>query len=358
LTVATETKLLLTVTNNGSQHTFKGWLKRASNGAVISGEIVSLKVNETGYVFSTASDGGFNTTLDLKPVDNNKTTFMITVSYNGSTPQNATAWTYTLNGTRYAACTTLYFGLKPSANTTVLTVDPQATEAVAQAKTQEQMQQEAQSDGTTIIWPEFSWLYPWFRLHVQVKVNPTMHVALNPLLPGGELTEWSGDLVELFADLVEEALTDMIIEVCGLLGLYLGAKALAIMGRGAQPWLFGLALVTEAVKYGLQIYLFAKSWSDRIGMLAQALVSTILGLFALAKIDVLLKFVKAVASVLPQSVASALHLLVDRLLPIFNSVGSAFSFCRDLIDYIELAGDLVFAAASWTRFFLLSAGVP
>ncbi|NWF86892.1 hypothetical protein HXY32_03680 [Candidatus Bathyarchaeota archaeon] len=68
-------------------------------------------------------------------------------------PSNATAYAYTPNGTRYAVCTTIQFGYKfcyqsllscckstyavcttiqfgykPSANSTILTVEPQATQ--------------------------------------------------------------------------------------------------------------------------------------------------------------------------------------------------------------------------------------
>jgi hypothetical protein len=44
-----------------------------------------------------------------------------------------------LDGTRYASCTTTYIGIKPSANSTILTVDPVATMANMQNKTPEQI---------------------------------------------------------------------------------------------------------------------------------------------------------------------------------------------------------------------------
>jgi hypothetical protein len=128
LTVATSTRLLLNVADEGLLHTISGWLKYNSTGVV--GEKVTIKINETTTQLTTGTAGFFSLTQDLKPVDNKPTTYIVTASYNDSTPANATAWAYAMDGQRYAACTTTYFGFKPSANSNILTADPQAPKAM------------------------------------------------------------------------------------------------------------------------------------------------------------------------------------------------------------------------------------
>jgi len=83
----------------------------------------------------------------------------------------------TLNATNlkeeiYIVCTTIYFGYLPTANMTWLTVEPQTAHVVTPTKTPEQSQQEAEQAGWLNIWHEFTWWYPWYRLHVEVNINP------------------------------------------------------------------------------------------------------------------------------------------------------------------------------------------
>ncbi len=87
---------------------------------------------------------------------------------------NVAIWTRMLDGTRYAACTTMqYNGYKPSANTTMLTVDPRAT-GMMTAKSPEQMQQEAESGNHLATEAKFSWWNPWFWLQSTVRDNQPM----------------------------------------------------------------------------------------------------------------------------------------------------------------------------------------
>ena len=80
-------------------------------------------------------DGSFSLTLNLQPASNRPTVYRITASFDGDTPSNATAYAYTPNGTRYAVCTTIQFGYKPSSHIATLTVEPQATQVETPTKT-------------------------------------------------------------------------------------------------------------------------------------------------------------------------------------------------------------------------------
>ena len=50
-------------------------------------------------------------------------------------------------------------------NPEMITVDPHSTQVMQATETPEQMQQEAEQSGWFRVEPEFSWWYPWFRLH-------------------------------------------------------------------------------------------------------------------------------------------------------------------------------------------------
>lgn len=165
LTVATSTRLLLNVSNDGTEHTIKGWLKYNSTGVV--GEKVTVKVNETATQLTTGTAGFFSFTQDLRPTDNKPTMYTVTVSYNGSTPQNATALAYAADGQRYAACTMIYFGYKPSANATTLRVDAQATEAMTATENP------PAPAGWLQLWgpDSFSIFPPFFKFHAKVSID-------------------------------------------------------------------------------------------------------------------------------------------------------------------------------------------
>ena len=128
-------------------------------------------------------DGSFSLTLNLQPASNRPTVYRITASFDGDTPSNATAYAYTPNGTRYAVCTTIQFGYKPSSHIATLTVEPQATHTDTPTKTPEQLQKEAENSGWLSIYNEFSWWYPWYRLHFVGKYNgeTMIDVGIAPL---------------------------------------------------------------------------------------------------------------------------------------------------------------------------------
>jgi hypothetical protein len=194
-------------------HMVQGWLKW--NGTGVCGKQVKVMVNDTEYLPSlTDVNGYFRLSLDLQPVNNQSTTYMITASFEDTSqePLNCTAWAKTLDGQDYAVCTTVQYGYKPSTNYASVTVEPRATQitadegtSVSQAnetttqssaqvppqKTPEEMQKEAEDNGALKIWHEFSWWPPWYRLHINATIggNAWIHAAFNPVLPilGGEV---------------------------------------------------------------------------------------------------------------------------------------------------------------------------
>lgn len=233
---------------------------------------IKFKVNEKQYTNTTGSDGRFSLTVNLPPADNQPTTYQIFAMFEGDENKTAVAYATTPNGTQVPVCTTMQFGFKPSANTVSLTVEPQSTTTTQQTKTPEQMQQEAEQSGGLTIWAEFSWSYPWFRLHVRASVNPVIHIAFNPILPGGEIAEWNG--LEFFNGLVNEVLQTIGIEALGLILIYLGARYTSLTS-------FWAGIIAEALKIGLQGFLLMPSWDNVDAMRAVSVMSFIMLVFAL-----------------------------------------------------------------------------
>jgi hypothetical protein len=101
-------------------------------------------------MFSGSIDAGghFSFKRDLEPRNPQgqptceSATYVIEADFAGDGAVNATAYSNTLDGTSYAACTTVQYGFKPCSNSTVLTVDPQSTQAMIPTESPEEMQQE------------------------------------------------------------------------------------------------------------------------------------------------------------------------------------------------------------------------
>lgn len=240
---------------------------------LVANKQVAVMVNGTAAALATtASDGTYNLSLHLPSMDNKPTVYNIKAVFEGDNPNTATAYAHTPNGTQYVVCTTIYYGLKPSANSTVLTVEPQATDTTTATKTPEQMQQEAEQSGWLTIWHEFSWWYPWYRMHVKININPTIDVGFNPILPGGEVVEWNG--LEFFSSLSDEVLQIIGIEAFGLIATYLVAKYTSI-----GSFIAGVAV--EVTKIILQSLFLLPSWYSAEKMLASALMSAIMLVFVI-----------------------------------------------------------------------------
>jgi len=180
--------------SSSSNHVVQGWLK--SNNTGVNCTQVKIMVNDTEYLPPlTDSSGYFCLSLDLQPVNNQSTTYIIIASFEDTShqPLNCTAWAVTLDGQVYAECTTVHCGLKPSTNYAIVTVEPQATQitadedmTVSQAnetttqssvqvppqKTPEELQKEAEDNGWLSAWvgPGDS-LFTWLKYYAMVHID-------------------------------------------------------------------------------------------------------------------------------------------------------------------------------------------
>jgi len=192
LTVGNNTTLSLNVGSPDSEFNFPVSGSLLYNGKAIANKQITLKVNGTAAAsVNTSSSGCYTATLKLKPINNNATVYQLEAFFSGDNALNYTLNGVAPDGTEYALCTTLYYyGFKPSANTTTLTVNPKSTQLTTTTKTPEQLQAEAEQSGWFWVEPWFSFFYPWFRLHYRLSVNlphgnPNLNYGWSPL-PFGE----------------------------------------------------------------------------------------------------------------------------------------------------------------------------
>ncbi len=348
LTVSKATRLLLNVSRDwGSQnHTIQGWLLYQTTG--INNRQVKIKVNETAYWSSvTDQTGHFSLSLNLQPLNNNATTYVITASFedNSVQPLTATAWAKTLDGQQYPACTTTQYGYKPANNMTTLTISTQSTEVMTATMSSEDVQKQAEQTGALTFWHEWSWSYPWYRLHMKIHVNPTIDLGFNPLLPGGEVGSWDG--LEFFGSLVGEVFQTTLIEGLTLLGTYLASRYLGIP--------FGsLGLIIEAGKIGLQLLLFLSDWNSASKMLAAGLVSLTMAFFALGmkaisyQGSVLLRFLEELRGAIGGTVLSVLNWMFVQLEVI---AATAFDILgRSIVDIVEICSDMAIGVIALLRY--------
>lgn len=232
---------------------------------------MTVKVNDDVYSAKTGGDGYFNVTLDLQPKIPNGQSAYESVTYNmqasfaGDTPVNATAWASMLDGTSYAACTTIQYGCKPCSNSTVLTVDPQSSQAATLTKTPEEVQQEAKDSG----WmpppkSEFGIFYPWFRLHFQFTPNGILvfDVGISPL-PFANTAGYASALTVTVTSLLQTASLD----IAAAIALSESLSQVAAQ-FGPEGFIAALLMSTETVAAS-----FIASWNS-----VEGLFGTFLGL--------------------------------------------------------------------------------
>lgn len=177
------------------------------------------------------------------------------------------------NGTRYAVCTTIQFGYKPSANSTILTVEPQATHAETPTKTPEQMQKEAEQNGTLRIWHEFSWWFPWYRIHfVSVyKGIDQYDQGISPLPLVGATLACSGMFLNIMRDLWSLAIWPVAVAVAT-------AEFTALLASNAGPIGFVTALLVSIGTKGLSLIANWNSVNGLAGAFIGCIFSTVMGI--------------------------------------------------------------------------------
>jgi hypothetical protein len=116
---------------------------------------------------------------------------------------------------------------------------------IAPPKTPEQMQQEAEQSGWLRVEPEFSWWFPWFRLHYKLDVNlpqgnPKMDYGWSPLPLGESSDANSTALANIMNDATEGD------DPTALVGIFVGVAVPLIIQAGTSR-LLGRSLVAIAV---------------------------------------------------------------------------------------------------------------
>jgi len=326
LTVGEATTLSMSVEpGEGFDYNFSGRL--LSNGNPVAQEPIEVKVNGTslGYV-ETGLDGGYSFLITLPPVNYNLTGYQIELVYHGSNSLDLRGLAKTPDDTEYAVCTTLqYFPYKPASNNAMLTVEPQSTEIMTSTKTPEEMQQEAEDSGWLSTWHEWSWWYPWYRLHVKVNVNPTIDVGFNPVLPFGETWNWEG--LEVFADVVAEIWEEVMLDFMGVFISYTIAKGLSI-------WNLVGGLLAEGIKGAFQYALFLPEFfgatEGSLKMLAAGIANILMGLIAIAT-NIGEAFAKALQTLIFGPAISAIMLTTTNMI----ALATPFRIVRTAVDYVE-----------------------
>lgn len=228
----------------------------------------SLRTNQSGYAWLA---------LYLSPqVNSNQTAFNVVASFAGDSASTATASMTTLNGTTYDVCTTTQYdygsavGYEPSANSTSILVMPQTTTGVTTLKSSDEMVKEAEASGGGLsVYPEFSWLYPWFRMHFAWKYNgqTMLDIGVAPL----PFVDTASFPPSTFKDVVSTSILKI------ALNILLALLATQAMLWAASNWgLLGFGMVLG----GYLAYKFASlylSWDSVTGLytsLASNLIST------------------------------------------------------------------------------------
>jgi len=256
LSVGSNTTLSLNVssTSSPSQYKISGWLKSGISG--LGNRLVILKINDT-VVGSQLTDnfegwrGYFSFVHDFPAVNNAGTTYTVSVSFNGTNAVSASATSITLGGSNYAMCTTIQYGNQPCSNSAMLTVDPQSTIAMISTKTPEEMQQEAEQSDWFRVEPEFSWCFPWFRLHYKLDVdlpqgNPKLDHGWSPL-PFGESTNANSTvLASIMNDVTEGDDPEALALFFAALTVPLIIQATTCYWAGCGPTAIGYAVVLYA----------------------------------------------------------------------------------------------------------------
>jgi hypothetical protein len=339
LTVGEATRLSMNVEpGDGFNHVISGRL--LCDGVGVADEQVVIKVNGTIVdVVTTAGDGGYSTTLNLQPVDNEPTSYQVEAVYYGDDALNLTGLATLPDDTEYAVCTTLqYFGYKPSSNTAMLTVEPQSTQVMTSTKTPEELQQEAEDSGWLSTWHEFTWWYPWYRLHIKININPVIDVGFNPLLPGGETWFWDG--LEIFAEVIAEFVEELAIDIGILFLEYIVAKGLSMVPITWVP-----AVIALTAKGLTQGWLLWTDWNNQAKMLAVSLVNFAMGLIAL-RASIGVAFINALFNIVYAPTMSALYLLQNKLI----TAAEPIQHIRTWIDGFEMGMDFSFGLTALARF--------
>jgi hypothetical protein len=338
LTVASPTVLLLNVSRdyNSAMHVIEGWLE--SNGAGVQNETVSVSLNGT-RVFSgniTETSGHFSFKRDLEPrnprgqLTCESATYVIEADFAGDAAVNATAYSNTLDGTSYAACTTVQYNCyKPCSNSTVVTVNPQSTQATTPTKSPKEMQKQAQDSGWLSIYDGWSWGYPWYRLHYKLSANlpqgnPKLDYGWSPLPFGDSCSADNVVLAKMLNDASTVSGPNMVQDY--LVGVMIQYGAALLFG--CTPMTAAMAIVLYAAySISSSILLYEASGGNSKAWLLASIASAIGGTagLVLSGLSSVGSFLTSVGRLILGKIQSVWYSCVAKGLGFFTIVGFAFA---------------------------------
>jgi hypothetical protein len=249
-------------------------------------------------------------------------------TFNGTNPRSVSINASDPYGDQYAVCTTNQYDLRPSTNSSTLAVLLQSTDAITASKTAEQTEQQAQNSGWLNVYSQWSWWYPWYRLHVGISLNGAkLDVGFSPILPGCET--FSGDGLGFFSELTAEAVQDFAVDIGTIFGAYIVAKL-------TGWWNIGVGIVSEFVKFGVQMLLLVGQTSG-LGLLASAVCSFLMGIIAI-KIDLAKAFLSSLWSVLAGTTSALLYQIYEILCGMLATAQVCF---RGIVDVLESLLDFI-----------------
>jgi len=161
----------------------------------------------------------------------------------------------------------------------------------------EQLQQYAKGKGWLSISNQFSWTYPWYRMHIVINLAGMMiDVGFNPVLLGGETCSWNG--VNLFAIMQADVLQDVAVDIATIFATYIATKVTGC-------WNIALGIAAEGVKFLFQVVPLVYN-SQGPGLIASAFCSFLMGLLAI-KVDL----AEAILNVLWHMLAGAANAVLQ-----------------------------------------------
>lgn len=320
---------------------------------------IKIYVNDTlvGEDETYGIFGKFNVTLNMPMMNNSATLYNLKAIFEGDEAQNVTSNLRTPNGTKYAVCTTIHYGYEPAVNSAAVTIEPQAPQIVAAAnmtetedgveidppKTPEQMQKEAEQNGLTI-WHEFSWWYPWYRMHVRITINPIMDVGFNPVLPDEGIYTSSEDWWDFLFGTIQEFSYDF---GMGMLKIGLARIVTYLLERPLPEWVAAVVAVTG---FAGALILLSMDWNNKWSLLGGALAALIVMVATAAwKIAPL---IQGLASYILRN--PWLHALSAVFTEFTRSVTSLISgVFRKIVDIAEIIFGVILLFTAVTRAFQL-----
>lgn len=313
LKVGSNTTITLEISRvkDSTEHRIGGWLKSGSS-VLPSFQPITIKVNETVYSALTGWGGYFKLEkpLNLQPLNDKATAYTVMAIFNGSNPRSATKNATAPDGQTYPVCTTIQYDYKPSTNYVSLIIEPLATSGIASsdatttqntesttatvqpAKTPEQMQAEAEQSGWLTIWHEFSWWYPWYRIHYVSLYSGSREfdLGMSPL-PFADTLQYAESLMPRISQFLQKV-------IWSIAGAIVGAEFTALItSEVGGPVAFFSAL---GFSLGTKLAVLYANWNSIDGLISAyigSLFSTVLGLLKMS-FKLVMDFIKLVLGII------------------------------------------------------------